>query len=731
MLGKIVLNQFLNKSLPNVSFDTGVYRLGLGKGLPVGCFVNNRSGFRAVMAWILTLGLISTVASQAFASAGPSGIEISQATSTVFKSASVLPNPEVAPQAPDAESAALAFIDHHSAQWGVSSQTVHRIKTIPGAAGLVTLRFVQTASDMDVLGSLLALTLDKDQHLVSFDVTTLQIAERSALSATLSQDQAEIALQNEIAATHGALSTQVAVTKVHQVLADSSLVPGIPNGLHVAWMSWTALTGRPDSTAVSVLDDATSKLLYSAQIAQHVTYTPNVCDLQSAVPSDYSSQNTALGSTNLVRSYRGYMYINSVGDLYPLCGTNYAGRNTASSGIALSDIDTTWNFYKDVLNVDINDEEWLGNISNSINGDRNPRISAFTNVCMYDSKSECPSYGNAFWVAWSAPTSVCRTGACSGIFMGAGFDQALDVIAHELTHGMTYSIAFQDGFSETSDAAAMSEGLSDVFGEAAERLSPDSAADPTWKVGENVSGADPGPYRVMKSGTSLSPQATKPAITKDWKKADGHVNSGPLNRFAWLIANGATVGSTTVAPLGTVPSDGICHLPSQCTGISRMSVLMYQALPALTSASTYFDFGQAVMNACQTLVSTSVSGFNADACTNVGRALRLTGISNLTITNLTSRSSIKKYTTMTIVASAESYAGARVSKQPLQLEQFVKGKWTVLRQPDTLCKRYCTNAQGRVTYSVKWSKSARYRVRANCNFGAMVAQTRAYFIRVY
>jgi Zn-dependent metalloprotease len=727
----MVWRYFLNKSLLNVSFDTSVYRLGLGKGLPVGCFVINRSGFRAVMAWILTLGLISTVASQAFASSAPNVIDIGQPTSTVFKSASVLSIPEVAPQATDAESAALAFVDQHAEQWGVSSQTVQKTKTIPGAAELVTLRFVQTASGMDVLGSLLALTLDKELHLVSFDVTTLQIVAGHPFVATLSQDQAVRALQNEVAAAQGALTTQVAVTNVHPVLADSALVSGIPEGLHIAWMSWTSLTSRPDSVAVSVLDDATSKVLYTSAIAHHITYTPNVCDLQSAVTSDYSSQSSALGSSGLVRSSRGYMYINSVGDLYPLCGTNYAGRNTASSDVALGDIDATWNYYKDVLNVDINDEQWLGNISNSINGDRNPRISAFTNVCLYDSKADCPSYGNAFWVPWSAPTSICRTGACSGIFMGSRFDQALDVIAHELTHGITFSIAFQDGFSNTSDAAAMSEGLSDVFGEAAERLSPNSAADPTWKIGENVGGTDPGPYRVMKSGTSISPQATKPAITKDWKSADGHVNSGPLNRFAWLIANGATVGSTTVAPLGTVPSDGICHTPSQCTGISRMSVLIYQALPALTSASSYFEFGQAVMDACQTLVNTSVSGFNADACTNVGRALRLTGISNLTITNLTVRSSIKKYTTMTIVASAKSYAGATVSMQPLQLEQFVKGKWTILRQPDALCKRYCTNAQGRVTYSVKWSKSARYRVRANSNFGAMVAQTRAYFIRVY
>lgn len=697
----------------------------------MGCCVINRSGLRAVVAWILAAGVISSVTSQVVASPVTDSATIIQGASKVLKSASALPEPEVGAHAQDAESAALSFVEAHATEWGVTAETVRHTKTIPGPAGLVTLRFIQTISGMDVLGTLLALTLDKNLHLVSFDITTLQIAQSSSLPISLSEEKAERALQDAVAVAQGVSTTQVAVTKLHLVVADSSLVEGIARGLHVSWSSWTAIAGRPDSVAVSVLDDATSQLLYSRPIARHITYRPNVCDLQSAVTSDYSAQNTALGSSALVRSYGNYMYINAVGDLYPLCGLNYAGSNTATTATALSNIDATWTYYKNVLNVDINDEQWLGNVSSSINGDTNPRISAFTNVCLYESKSSCPSYGNAFWVPWSAPKSICRTSACSGIFMGSGFDQALDVIAHELTHGLTFSIAFQEGFSNTSDAAALSEGLSDVFGEAAERLWPDSKADPAWRIGESVDGSDPGPYRVMKTGTSFFPTVSKPAITTGWKTGDGHVNNGPLNRFAWLIANGATEGTTTVAPLGSVPADGICQTLAECTAISRMSVLMYQAMSSLSSSSSYFEFGQAVMTTCKTLVNQKVAGFTGTACTNVGRALKLTGISKFTITNLTKRTSIKKYTSMSIVASAKSYAGSSISAQPLKLEQLVRGKWVTVHQADALCKRYCTNAQGRVTFSVKWSKSARYRVTANSNYGAMVAQTASYFIRAY
>ena len=700
----------------------------------MGCFVVKRSGFRAILAWSLALASVSTVASQAIASSAVDSRPVSYTTSSVIKSSGTLTRPESVPQAKTAESAARAFIDNYSEQWGVSSDTVRHTKTIPGVDGLVTLRFVQTVSNLDVLGSLLALTLDAQFHLVSFDVTTLKTMRPIALAPALSTQQAQLALQDVIATSENVLASQVVVTQVHLVIADSALVEGIPNGPHIAWSSWTTIAGRPDSAAVSVLDDATSALLYSSPIARHITYTPNVCDLQSAATADYATQNTALGSTSLVRKAGDYTYINSLGDVYPLCGKNYAGLNTPDSDKAIANIGATWTYFKDVLGVDINAEDWLGNVSTSINGDRNPRISAFTNVCFLDSKADCPSYGNAFWVPWSAPKSICRTGACSGIFMGAGFDVALDVIAHELTHGLTFSIAFQDGFTDTSDAAALSEGLSDVFGEAAERLSPNAQADPTWQMGENVKGVDPGPYREMKTGSTFSTDSaatSKPAITKDWKSGDGHVNNGPLNRFAWLIANGATVGSTTVQSLGTVPSDGICHSLTQCTGISRMSVLMYQTLPLLTSASSYFEFGQAVMNTCQTLVNKRVAGFDDTACVNVGRALRLTGITKFTITNLTSTTSIARYTSMSIVASAKSYAGATIALQPMKLEQLVKGKWTTVRQADILCKRYCTNGKGRVTFSVKWSASARYRVSANSDFGAMRAQTAPAYIRAY
>jgi len=662
---------------------------------------------------------------------------LSDVGTSVFNQNQVLSTPQATGNTHSASEAALSFIDRHSDQWGVTAQEVRQTKVLPGAGGLSTVRYVETLAGMDVLGSRIAVTLNRNLAVSSFEVTTLAGVDVDKLTPVLTKVQAQTALKALVVGTSGASTQDVSVTELHPVVASSHLVAGIPSGLHIAWSAWTASTADPTSMSICVLDDATSSLLYSTPLVHHITYTPNICDLQSAVPSEYATQSTALGSTGLVRSHNNHLVINAVGDLYPLCGTAYTGRNTPSSVTALNNINATWNFYKNVIGIDINEEKWLGNISSSLNGDRNPRISAFTNVCLYDTTngySDCPNYGNAFWSPWSAPKSICRSGACSGIFMGAGYDQALDVIAHELTHGITFSISFTQGFSDTSDAAAMSEGLSDVFGEAAERLSPTSQPDPTWQVGEGVAGADPGPYRVMKTGTSYSspdsPTAV-PAITKSWVVDDGHVNNGPLNRFAWLIANGATVGSTKINALGTVPADGVCHVATDCTGISRMAVLMYQTLPALTSSSTYFALGQAVMNACQTLVNNQVAGFTADACGNVAKALKVTGISKFTITNLTKVTYVPKSSTVAISASAQSYAGAKVALQPMRLEQLVKGVWVTVAQADAACKRYCTDVNGQVKFSFKVKKATRYRISADSNYGAMQAQTPSYALRVY
>lgn len=229
--------------------------------------------------------------------------------------------------------------------------------------------------------------------------------------------------------------------------------------------------------------------------------------------------------------------------------------------------------------------------------------------------------------------------------MGRGF-VADDVIAHELAHGVSGYEAFNATMS--NDAEALSEAYSDFFGEAFDQLTtrPGEAVDLNWGMGEDVTGSTPGPFREMReTGRDAVPYYND---AECWNSAgDEHNNNGPADRFAWLIANGnggdnsdvasiclpndgGLVRSISVAPIGTQPSNGLCASGgSNCTAIKNMSILVFAALPHLTSAATYSDFGREIATACSTLSGASgwVDGMShPEYCTEVGFALDATGI---------------------------------------------------------------------------------------------------------
>ena len=599
------------------------------------------------------------------------------------------------------------FLGKHATELSIDPTQVQLDRVLPGASGLQTIRFTQTLSDIPVPGSLITFTLTKDLALVEYNTVTIDVRDRYNFLHHLSDSAATALTKNAIANKDNVSPSDVSVAQLLPVVVFSSLVPGITEGHYLAWQSWTASAGA-GSTAVTYLDDASGNLLGTFPIARKITNSPNVCDLQQALASDYQGQNRLLGSTLVYKSGSKF-YLDSTGEVYPICGKSYTGRNVASTQVAQDNIDATWSYFKNVLNLDINEEAWLGNISQSVDGDSKPRISAFTNICVKD-QGACPKFQNAFWVPWNSTS--CRSGACSAIFMGSDFDQALDVIAHELTHGVTFATSFSGSLYEKSEAGALSESLSDIFGEAAERLTPTSPADPNWDIGEMVN-PDTQPFRSMKS-------PDVPAITSNWKSDDSHTNNGPGNRFAWLVANGGTFGSTVIEPIGGIPADGSCPTIVDCAGITRLSVLVYSALPKLTSSSSYFDFGKAIMNSCKTLLTAGEDGFSDNTCLNVARALRLTGISKIRVSNLTTVSAVSKSTRMAVKGNVTSLTGADVYKQPMQLEQLVKGKWVKVLAADAACKKYCTDVNNRVTFYVKWSKSATYRISTKTDFNAVI-----------
>lgn len=146
-------------------------------------------------------------------------------------------------------------------------------------------------------------------------------------------------------------------------------------------------------------------------------------------------------------------------------------------------------------------------------------------------------YDNAFW---DGERMVFGDGD-GQLFVAGGFTKAIDVIGHELTHGVTqYTL----GLRYLGQPGALNESLSDVFGSLVKqyRLGQTvEAAD--WLIGDGILG----PYlrgqalRSMKAPGTAFAGDTQPSSMRDYvyTTADNggvHTNSGIPNHAFYLAA---------------------------------------------------------------------------------------------------------------------------------------------------------------------------------------------------
>lgn len=150
------------------------------------------------------------------------------------------------------------------------------------------------------------------------------------------------------------------------------------------------------------------------------------------------------------------------------------------------------------------------------------------------------SYNNAFWDG-----DEMTFGDGDGVIF-SGFARSLDVVAHELAHGVTQ---FTSGLVYKNEPGALNEHFSDVFGTAITQwANRESPADADWLIGDEIMG--PGLYgealRSMRHPGTAYDNATlgkdpQPAHYADryTGTADNggvHINSGIPNRAFYLAA---------------------------------------------------------------------------------------------------------------------------------------------------------------------------------------------------
>jgi Zn-dependent metalloprotease len=667
-----------------------------------------------VLSFALFAGLIG--ATPAGAVSGPNSTLNSD---SLFSSEAVSSPESLGRVERDAVKAAKAQLVSHATEWGIDPTQFQASDAIDGVSGMSTVRFTQSIEGVEAANSLLAITVNKVGSLLSY---TKSISDYSGpLQASISKTEAIESMKAKLAKDLGITKEQVLVSNIELVIVDGALVDNVPSGQYLAWRASTSVLNDATSISTSYLSEDGQRVLSSLPFIRGITADPFVCDLQV----DVATPGYVLppGVTMDINNNR-YVNIAAGGQGMPLCGAATSGRlvpGTAdvlpSTVIARDGIARTWNYFSTVLGQDINEERFLGNIAPTTNGDATPRISAFINVCATNGTTGSCPYANAFWVPWTS--TECASGACSAIFLGKNFDHADDVIAHELAHGVTFALAFGSAMADNSETAALSEAISDIFGEAMDQLSvaPGEVADPAWTMGED---AQAGGYRDLQD-----PSVSK--IDKNWAPGDSHDNSGPVNRLAFVLANGGKIGKVKIKALGSnansVTKNDLCEAPGECAGTVRMSQLVFAATSNLTATANYFDFGKQIMNACSTFVTNGTAGFKKATCKNVGAALKAQGFTNLKVSGMTKLGNVTKSTDTIITANVSGSTGSPVVGQEMQLQVKRGSKWKTVATANS-------DGAGVVGFIAAWNNSATYRIITKTNGGVFATNGKSAKVKV-
>jgi Zn-dependent metalloprotease len=137
--------------------------------------------------------------------------------------------------------------------------------------------------------------------------------------------------------------------------------------------------------------------------------------------------------------------------------------------------------------------------------------------------------------------------------------KSVDVIGHELTHGVTQytaNLAYRD------QSGALNESISDVFGSLVEQYAKgQSAKEASWLIGADIVGSALSPaLRSLKEPGKANPHDDQPASMDDFQTTGEdnggvHTNSGIPNHAFYVIAT--TIGGNAWEAAGTVWYDAM------------------------------------------------------------------------------------------------------------------------------------------------------------------------------
>ncbi|MFE3270322.1 MULTISPECIES: M4 family metallopeptidase [unclassified Streptomyces] len=230
-----------------------------------------------------------------------------------------------------------------------------------------------------------------------------------------------------------------------------------------------------------------------------------------------------------------------------------SNRQTAGVDVAFGAA-ATWDYYKDVFGR---------------NGIRNDGVAAYSRA----------HYGNGYVNAFWSDTCFCMTYGD-----GAGNTHpltALDVAAHEMSHGVTAATA---NLTYSGESGGLNEATSDIFAAAVEFHANLAADVPDYLVGEKID--------INGNGTPLRymDKPSKDGASRDyWDSSlggvDVHYSSGPANHFFYLLSEGSGAKTVNGVSYNSPTYDGV---PVTGIGIENAQRIWYRALSTYMTSSTNY-----------------------------------------------------------------------------------------------------------------------------------------------
>ena len=489
-----------------------------------------------------------------------------------------------------ASTVARSFLQQHAALFGVSpgGSDLQLKSTTSGAHGGSAVRLQQVAGGVPVLGGEMVVSLDRDNNVLSASGETTPASAIGSTTPRITAAAAGDIAVGIVARDRGTAATGLRAAAAALSVYDPALLgaPGTARA-SLVWRVEVAAAGSDDIERVVFVDARSGYVRLNFDPRPHAKQR-FVCDRKGK----RTESDACSGRFDLVEGGSTARVSRDVLDAYL-----YAGD--------------TYDYFKSRFGRDSIDNKGLP-------------IKSTVRYCPEEDPddpgtADCP-YANAYWNGRQ-------------MVYGAGFASGDDVVAHELTHGVTQ---YEANLFSLYQAGAINESISDIFGELVDQYNAtirtrgrDSTGaggtvDYRWLIFED---GPTGFGRSMRSPAShKDPDRIRSGFysaedewSKRWDNGGVHANAGVGNKAAYLMAMGGEFNRRSIPAAAAL-------------GNEKLAQLFYRALTQhLTSGSDYADLADALQQSCAELVAQDpipVAGqlvdFEALDCATVKTAVEAT-----------------------------------------------------------------------------------------------------------